>query len=67
MGAVITRTDMRTTHEEADVIIAQQMVCAATESSSCITIVSDDTDVFVLLLHFLSVETPDMHTSNARH
>ncbi len=56
MGVVITRTDMRTTHEEADVIIAQQMVCAATESSSCITIVSDDTDVFVLLLHFYQLK-----------
>ncbi len=56
MGVVITRTDMRTTHEEADVIIAQQMVCAATESSSCITIASDDTDVFALLLHFYQLK-----------
>ena len=45
---------MKTTHEEADNIIVQQMVAAANESQKGISVLSDDTDVFVLLLyHYL--------------
>ena len=42
---------MRTSHEEADNIIAQQMVGIARENSDGILVISDNTDVFVLLLH----------------
>ena len=42
---------MHTTHEEADNIIAQQMVARAKESSEGILVLSDDTDIFALLLH----------------
>ena len=47
----IQRHDMRTTHEEADNIIAQQMVTKAKENAGGISVLSYDIDVFVLLLH----------------
>ena len=37
---------MKTTHEEADNIIVQQMVAAANENQKGISVLSDDTDVF---------------------
>ncbi|KAG0714433.1 hypothetical protein GWK47_014176 [Chionoecetes opilio] len=43
---------MNTTHEEADIIIVQQMLMAAKEKPTSFTVLSDDTDVFVLLLHY---------------
>ena len=49
--ANIARHDIRTSHEEADNIIVQQMVNIVKESSKCVTIISDDTDVFVLVLY----------------
>ena len=49
--ARIHREDLRTTHEEADNILAQQMVHAASQTDSCVSVISDDTDVFVLLLY----------------
>ena len=42
---------MDTTHEEADIIIVQQMLMIANENCSGITDLSDDTDVFILLLY----------------
>ncbi|KAG0723713.1 hypothetical protein GWK47_042084 [Chionoecetes opilio] len=51
-GLIINRGDINTTHEEADVIIVQQMLMAAKEKPTSITVLSDDTDVFVLLLHY---------------
>ena len=51
-GQVQERQDLRTTHEEADVIIAQQVVHLAETGHSNIRVLADDTDVFVLLLHF---------------
>ena len=48
-GIIIHREDMRTTHEEADVILAQQMVTEA-PNRDCIKVLCDDTDVFVLLV-----------------
>ena len=50
-GVVILRRDLDTTHEEADIIIVQQMLLAAKENPTAITVISDDTDVFILLLH----------------
>jgi len=52
-GVVGARTDLANTHEEADNIIVQQvMMCAQTNEQMAITVVSDDTDVFVLLVHY---------------
>ena len=48
----ILRTALRTTHEEADVIIPCQMVSCVGEGYKLLTIRSDDTDVFILLLHY---------------
>ena len=43
--------DLRTNHKEADNILAHQMVVVASEENKGIAVISDDTDVFVLLLH----------------
>ena len=52
-GVVISRADLATSHEEADNIIVQQVLsCAAENAKSKVTVVADDTDVFVLLLHY---------------
>ena len=53
-GRVTPRDDIRTKHEEADVIIVQQMVQLA--SIAVQNIICGDTDVFVLLLHFFVLE-----------
>ena len=50
-GVSIERVDLKTTHEEADNILAHQMVAASEENQKGISVVSDDTDVFVLLLY----------------
>ena len=54
-GVVIRRADLSTSHachEEADNIIVQQvMLSARNNEESDITVISDDTDVFILLLH----------------
>ena len=47
----IKREDLRTSHEEADSILAHQMVAVASEENKGVSVISDDTDVFVLLLH----------------
>ena len=52
VGKVRRRHDLRTTHEEADVVMVQQMVHIASAGATSIRVISDDTDVFVLLLHF---------------
>ena len=50
-GVVINREDMSTSHEEADCIIVQQAVTVATECQVGVSVIADDTDVFILLLH----------------
>ena len=52
MGVIIPRHDLRTTHEEPDVIIVQQVPTVAMQGIGNITVICDDTDVFILLLHF---------------
>ena len=42
---------MRTNHKEADNILAHEMVVVASEQNKGVSVISDDTDVFVLLLH----------------
>jgi len=53
---VVERPDLRTTHEEADVIMVQQMVLLASSGVPSIRVISDDTDVFILLLHFYQLK-----------
>lgn len=49
-GLVIRRHDMVVTQEEADTIIMNQII---TSEYSRVLVVADDTDVFVLLCHFI--------------
>jgi hypothetical protein len=44
--------DLRTDHEEADVIIPHQVVQFASKTKMSLKVISDDTYVFVLLAHF---------------
>ena len=44
--------DLKTTHEEADVIIPQQVVVLADMGCKIINAICDNTDVFVLLAHY---------------
>lgn len=53
------RHDLETKQEEADTIIAQQVLVCAGEAHK-ISVVSDDTDVFVLLLHHYQQAEPDV-------
>ena len=50
-GYQFHRADLRTTHEEADVTMVHQ-VLHLENGAQTIKVVSDDTDVFVLLVHF---------------
>ena len=52
LGIKTLRHGMSTTDEEADVITPQQVITAIEEGATCVKFISDDTDVFVLLLHF---------------
>ena len=51
-GLQILRPDLKTMHEEADVIIPHQVVYLASFGFCSIKVISDDTDVFVLLVHY---------------
>ena len=53
-GHQFHRPDLRTTHEEADVTMVYQMLYIAKNQDAVQTIqvICDDTDVFVLLMHF---------------
>ena len=51
-GKVLPRNDLQNTHKEADVIIINQLVHLAQRNVSNICVVCDDTDVFILLIHF---------------
>ena len=48
-GVIVKRQDMTTTQEEADTMIVQQV---AEVKAKKVLVVADDTDIFVLLLHF---------------
>ena len=51
-GIAITRDDLRTTHEEADLILVQQAYGYIREhETNSVSIICDDTDVFVLLVY----------------
>ena len=50
-GVVIYREDISTSHEEADCIIVQQAVMVSKENKLGVSIVANDTDVLLLILH----------------
>ena len=58
--ALVQIIDLKTTHEEADVIIHQQVVALADMVCKIINgiHVCTDTDVFVLLAHYFADESP---------
>ena len=56
LGAVVPRPDMKTLHEEADVVIAKQVLFLAAQGMDCIRVICDDTDVVVLLMHYYFTE-----------
>ena len=51
LGTRTLRPDLRSTHEEADVIIPHQVSAALTDGKSSIKVFCEDTDDFVLLCH----------------
>ena len=50
--ALFQKIDLKTTHEEEDVILPQQVVALADMECNIINIICDDTYVFVLLSHY---------------
>ena len=55
-GLQIPRPDLKTMHEEADVIIPHQVIYMASLGCYSNKVISDDTDVFVLLVHYFAYE-----------
>ena len=55
-SVTIKRVDLKTTHEEADHILAHQIVATAQENQKGVSVVSDDTDVFVSLIHYYQAQ-----------
>ena len=53
-GRVIPRPDISTSHEEADNIVIQQIFMAVEQQTECLSVMADDTDVYILLLHYYS-------------
>ena len=51
-SVTIDRTDLKTTHGEADHTLVYQVVATAQENQKGVSVVLDDTDVSVLLLHY---------------
>ena len=49
-GVKIDCKDINAAHEEADLILVQQTILASKEGD-VVSVISDDTDVFALLLH----------------
>jgi len=54
-GDMREQSDLRTTHEEAYMIIIQQVLHLANSGKLSICVVADDTDVFVMLLYYYKV------------
>ena len=51
-GRVIPQPDIFTSHEETDNIIIQQTFMAVEQGAECLPVMFDDTDVYILLLHY---------------
>lgn len=64
-GVVTRREDMSITHEESDTMIIRQI---AYVGASEVLVVADDTDVFVLLCHFVfegDITLPEWHVHHS--
>ena len=59
-GTIRGREDLKTKHEEADVIVVAQAIYAAEVESKKAVVVADDTDIYVLLLHHYMNRNLDM-------
>ena len=46
MELLLDERDLRTTHEEADIIIVAQAIYAAKEARKNVLVVTDDTDIY---------------------
>ena len=55
--ALVQRIDLKTTHEEADVIIPHQVVALADMGCKLINVICDDKDVFVIIAYFFAEES----------
>ena len=51
-GRVIPRPDIFVSHEETDNTIIQQTFMAVELEAECLSVMADDTDVYILLLHY---------------
>ncbi len=51
-GKQIPSVDLESSHEEADIILVQQLLANANEPHAKLIAECDDTDVFVALVHF---------------
>ena len=67
-GVRIDRVDVKACHEEADLIIAQQAILAS-KNNKTVSVISDDTDVFVLPLNFFVAHncTANMYMSSPKN
>ena len=63
-GLQILRPDLKTMHEEADVIITHQVVYLASLGCCNLSKLSVDTDVIVLLVHYYTEKKVDINTSD---
>ena len=61
---MIYREDISTSHEEADCIIVQQAMMAS-EYQQGVSVIADDTDVFILLIHHYLEQQLTNHLSMA--
>ena len=65
-GLQIPRPDLKTMHEEADVIIPHQVIYTASLGCCSIKVISDDTDVFVLLVHYFAFDINTSHGTQVK-
>ena len=56
LGVCTVREDLKTTQEEADVIILHQVMAAVEDGKTSIKVICEDTDVFALLCHCYQLE-----------
>ena len=66
-GELHEHDDLRTTHEEADVIMVQQVAKVANEGTKSIRVICDDTDVFILLMYFFQKASTGMFAGHGEH
>ncbi|KAG7164002.1 hypothetical protein Hamer_G014467 [Homarus americanus] len=52
LGNVMCKPGMKTLHEKSDVNIEKQVLFLTSSGVGCIKVISDDTDVFMLLMHY---------------